>query len=174
LRTTRLVAVTVIVLGLFGGIFAWRLLAEPSPIAGPPATLATGEIGRVGFVVTGEAAALSPEVQSTGNPIAQGMVLPVIGEATGAYEVLDNCNRPGWVADDAVEPGVVPAAHSDDMAGSVFVIDPGHGAPDLGAVGPSGLAEAEVNIDVSSRVIELLSSSRDIDWVSGADTRGST
>jgi N-acetylmuramoyl-L-alanine amidase len=174
LRTTRLIAVTVIVLGLFGGIFAWRLLAEPSPIAGPAATLATGETGRVGFVVTGEAAALSPELQSTGNPIAQGMVLPVIGEATGAYEVLDNCNRPGWVAEDTVEPGVVPTERSDDMAGSVFVIDPGHGAPDLGALGPSGLTEAEVNIDVSSRVIELLSTSRDIDWVSGSVTPGTT
>jgi N-acetylmuramoyl-L-alanine amidase len=174
LRATRLVAVTVIVLGLFGGIFAWRILAEPSPVAGPAATLVTGETGRVGYVVTGEATVLSSDVKSIGNPIAQGMVLPVTGEATGAYEVLDNCNRPGWVADEAVQPGVVPTARSDDMAGSVFVIDPGHGAPDLGAVGPSGLTEAEVNIDVSSRVIDLLSSSRDIDWVSGSVTPGTT
>jgi N-acetylmuramoyl-L-alanine amidase len=174
LRTTRLVAVTVIVLGLFGGIFAWRLLAEPSSMAGPAATLVTGETGRVGYVVTGEEAALSPVVQSAGNPIAAGIVLPVTGEATGAYEVLDNCNRPGWVADDVVAAGVVPTERSGDMGGSVFVIDPGHGAPDLGAVGPSGLTEAEVNIDVSSRVIEMLSAARDIDWVSGSVTPGTT
>jgi N-acetylmuramoyl-L-alanine amidase len=161
-------------MGLFGGIFAWRLLAEPSPVAGPAATLATGETGRVGYVVTGETAALSPEQQSTGNPIAPGMVLPVIGEGSGVYAVLDNCNRPGWVADDAVAAGVVPTERSGDMAGSVFVIDAGHGAPDLGAVGPSGLTEAEVNVDVSARVIDLLSSARDIDWVSGSVTPGTT
>jgi N-acetylmuramoyl-L-alanine amidase len=173
-RTTRLVAVTIVVLGLFGGIFAWRLLAEPSLVAGPEATLSTGETGRVGYVVTGETAALSAEPQSSGTPIAPGMVLPVTGEAAGAYAVLDNCNRPGWIAYDAVAPGVVPTERSGDMAGSVFVIDPGHGAPDLGAVGPSGLTEAEVNVDVSSRVIELLSSARDIDWVSGSVTPGTT
>lgn len=60
------------------------------------------------------------------------------------------------------------------MAGSVFVIDAGHGEPDLGAVGPTGLTETEANVDVSSRVIELLSDSRDIDWVTGSVTPGST
>jgi N-acetylmuramoyl-L-alanine amidase len=57
---------------------------------------------------------------------------------------------------------------------SVFVIDPGHGLPDLGAVGPSGLTEAEVNIDVSARLVELLRSPHDIDWATGAVTPGTT
>jgi N-acetylmuramoyl-L-alanine amidase len=102
------------------------------------------------------------------------MAFPVTGESAGGFEVMDNCNRPGWVAVDSVQPGIVPASRSDDMSGSVFVIDAGHGAPDLGAVGPSGLAETEVNIDVSSRVVDLLSNSRDIDWVTGLVTPGDT
>lgn len=32
------------------------------------------------------------------------------------------------------------------------VLDPGHGAPDPGAVGPSGLTEAEVTLDVAFKV----------------------
>jgi N-acetylmuramoyl-L-alanine amidase len=42
------------------------------------------------------------------------------------------------------------------MDQSVFVIDPGHGCPDWGGVGPNGLAESEVNVDVSARILDLL------------------
>jgi N-acetylmuramoyl-L-alanine amidase len=168
------VAVALVVVVLFGGIFGWRLVTRPSAVAGPEATLVTGETGRVGYVVTGEGTALARASGSTGDPVAAGMTFPVTGAMAGALEVLDNCNRPGWVASDQVVPGVVPTTRAQEMAGSVFVIDPGHGAPDLGAVGPSGLTEAEVNIDVSDRVIGLLSSSRDIDWVSGSVTPGTT
>ncbi len=174
LRSTRLVAVVVVALVLFGGLFAWRLFGEPPPEAGPAGTFLPGDQGRVGYVVTREGTTLSPELEGTGDLIAAGLIFPVSAEASGAFEVLDNCNRTGWVAVEDVDPGVVPTAKGEDMAGSVFVIDPGHGAPDLGAVGPGGLTEAKANIDVSSRVIELLSDSRDIDWVSGSVTRGTT
>jgi N-acetylmuramoyl-L-alanine amidase len=173
LRSTRLAAVIVIVLGLFGGVLAWSLLAGPASQAGPGATLAATETGRLGYVVTREDAVLTPSTGGAGQGVAPNLIFPVTGETTGALEVLDNCNRPGSITVEDVEAGVVPASKGEDMSGSVFVIDPGHGAPDLGAVGPSGLTEAEVNIDVSTRVIDLLSSSRDIDWVSGAVTPGS-
>ncbi len=38
----------------------------------------------------------------------------------------------------------------------VIVIDPGHGGPDSGAVGPRGLAEKRVTLDVARRLGELL------------------
>jgi len=175
LRSARLVAVLVIVLGVFAGVLAWRFIPFP-PLGADPATSTTTppfENGRVGYTVTLAGATLSPSPGAAGQGIAANLIFPVTGEAAGGYEVLDNCNRPGWIAFDQVDPGFVPYSRSQDMGGSVFVIDAGHGAPDLGAVGPSGLTEAEVNINVSSRVIELLSSARDIDWVSGSVTPGS-
>ena len=132
------------------------------------------ENGRIAYVVTEDGAILSPLAGDTGQRVGANLIFPVSGETAGGFDVLDNCNRPGWIASDQVDPGFVPYSRDQDMAGAVFVIDAGHGAPDLGAVGPSGLTEAEVNIDVSSRVIELLSSSRDIDWVSGTVTAGNT
>ncbi|HHW14390.1 MAG TPA: N-acetylmuramoyl-L-alanine amidase [Firmicutes bacterium] len=35
-------------------------------------------------------------------------------------------------------------------------IDPGHGGPDVGAVGPTGLREADVVLDVAKRLVSLL------------------
>ncbi|MFW5976803.1 MAG: N-acetylmuramoyl-L-alanine amidase [Bacillota bacterium] len=41
----------------------------------------------------------------------------------------------------------------------IIVIDPGHGGFDPGAIGPSGLTEKEVNLDISRKVYEILSNS---------------
>jgi N-acetylmuramoyl-L-alanine amidase len=168
------VAVIVLVLGLFAGILAWRLVPPRSSAAGPVTSAVPGATGRVGFVVTRDGTSLQPTAGESGQPVGGNITFPVTGEAAGGFEVMDNCNRPGWVAVDDVQPGLIPISREDDMAASVFVIDPGHGDPDLGAVGPTGLTESEVNIDVSSRVIDLLSGSRDIDWVTGSVSPGST
>lgn len=150
----------------------WRLAADPTPTdviapnAGP-----TGE-GLVGYVVTQDGTVLSTNPGEPGPVVAGGLIFPVSLTTNGDYEVLDNCNRLGWVSADRVAPGFVPSERARQMDRSVFVIDPGHGAPDLGAVGPSGLTETEANLDVSSRVIELLASAHDIDWASGAVTPG--
>ena len=163
-----------VVAALLGGILLWRLAADPAPPDVTAAMAGPTEDGSVGYVVTRDGAVLSIDPGEPGAAVAGGLILPVTLTTNGDYEVLDNCNRPGWVAVDQVDSGFVPSSRGQDMGSSVFVIDAGHGAPDLGAVGPSGLTEAEVNIDVSSRVIELLSSARAIDWVSGAVTPGST
>lgn len=75
---------------------------------------------------------------------ASGVVVPVIrhdGETTIA---LSPCGNEVPVAGEAI-----PAAH--------FVIDPGHGGKqEPGAVGPNGLAERDVNLDIARRVRDLL------------------
>ncbi len=38
----------------------------------------------------------------------------------------------------------------------IIVVDPGHGGHDLGAVGPSGLAEKDVTLSVAQRIKEIL------------------
>lgn len=45
------------------------------------------------------------------------------------------------------------------LEGKLIVIDPGHGGPDSGAVGPTGLKEKDVNLAIALRLAELLRSS---------------
>ncbi|MGH8947956.1 MAG: N-acetylmuramoyl-L-alanine amidase family protein, partial [Acidimicrobiia bacterium] len=174
LRSPRQVVVVVFVAALLLGILVWRLGADPAPAdVTAPTAGPTGE-GFVGYVVTQEGSVLSTNPGGAGAAVAEGLIFPVTQTANENYEVLDNCNRPGWVSSDQVAPGFVPSERVRQMDRSVFVIDPGHGAPDLGAVGPSGLTEAEANIDVSARVVQLLGSAHDIDWGSGAVTSGNS
>jgi N-acetylmuramoyl-L-alanine amidase len=50
----------------------------------------------------------------------------------------------------------VPAASSALVRGIDVLLDPGHGGLDPGAKAPSGMNEAELNLDVALRVAELL------------------
>jgi N-acetylmuramoyl-L-alanine amidase len=107
-----------------------------------------------------------------GIPRAAKVPFAVLAQEAGGYRVLDVCNREGWLSADQVVPGNV-LIDRQGFGDAVFVIDAGHGAPDEGAIGPSGLHEAEVNLDVASRVVELLGRSNDIDWTTGRVMPGS-
>lgn len=72
-----------------------------------------------------------------------GLVLPVTGGGAGAWEVLTPC------ANTAVVRGL-------PVRGAHVVLDPGHGGSEPGAVGPSGLTEKELNLDIAIRVAERL------------------
>jgi N-acetylmuramoyl-L-alanine amidase len=160
---------------VFAGVFAWRLGAGPDSVQVADASITTTTApldGEVGYVVSRVGTTLSSTSGGAGQEIASGIILPVMSGTEGEYEVLDTCNRPGWVPSDQVDAGLVPTQRERQMDDSVFVIDPGHGFPDLGAVGPSGLTEAEVNIDVAARLVELLQSSHDVDWATGGVTSG--
>lgn len=57
----------------------------------------------------------------------------------------------------SVAPGAVRLLVGQlEMAALRVVVDPGHGGPDSGAVGRSGLLEKEVNLDIARRVARLL------------------
>ena len=179
LRSPRLVAVVVIVVGVFVGVLAWRLTGPdlPTAAAGDPGTGAVVtpiEEGTVGYVITRAGASLSDDPAGASTPVGAGMIFPVTAETDNQFQIMDNCNRPGWIGAGDVDAGRVPTERNGTMDRSVFVIDPGHGFPDLGAVGPSGLTEAEVNIDVSARIAALLDDSHDIDWATGAVGPGDT
>ncbi|MDJ0923885.1 MAG: N-acetylmuramoyl-L-alanine amidase [Acidimicrobiia bacterium] len=91
--------------------------------------------------------------------------------------VTTNCNDTAWV--DSADTTVLPAGTGQepgpafDLSEAVVVLDPGHGDRDWGGVGPSGLAEKHVNLDIADRVRNLMEASRDIDWDTGAVTAGS-
>lgn len=57
------------------------------------------------------------------------------------------------------------AARPRDASQKVIVIDPGHGGSELGAVGPSGLAEKEVALDLARRLKQELQQDGDISVV---------
>jgi N-acetylmuramoyl-L-alanine amidase len=82
-----------------------------------------------------------PDVRAVRTP--SGLVLPVIGGEAGAWEVMTPC------AATAVVGG-------EPVLGAHVVLDPGHGGNEPGAVGPSGLREADVNLDIALRVRDLL------------------
>ncbi|HLC25520.1 MAG TPA: N-acetylmuramoyl-L-alanine amidase [bacterium] len=64
--------------------------------------------------------------------------------------IIDIKNRPGTVRTDARADGKVPPKRLK------IVIDPGHGGKDPGAIGPGGLEEKEVVLDIGLRVRKLL------------------
>ena len=94
-------------------------------------------------------------------------------EATGdGYRIMDACGRDGWLAASDVDEGLVPIDRRTEFGDAVFVIDPGHGLPDLGAVGPNRVLEGQVNLKVAARLQALLEAPHDIDWATGTVTPG--
>lgn len=107
-----------------------------------------------------------------GTAISGSVPFAVLGEEQGGYRVLDVCNREGWLAADQVDVGDV-LVNRTGFADAAIVVDAGHGLPDLGAIGPTRLLEAEANLDVTRRLADLLKSPNDVDWATGAVTSGS-
>lgn len=145
-RSHRLVPLAALVL-LAAGVVA--ALAADSEGAGPAVERsATPRAGQ-------EAASSPPATDPLGfPPIADhgehravrtpnGFVLPVLGGEPGAWEVLTPC------ATSATVPG-------EPVLGAHVVLDPGHGGGEPGAVGPTGLTEKELNLDIARRVRGLL------------------
>lgn len=129
---------------------------------------------RAGYLTSREGAVLHATPGDTGLRIAGGITFPILETTADSFRVLDVCGRQGWLTKSDVIEGMVPVNPAQGMEGAVFVIDAGHGYPDLGAVGPTRLFEAVANLDVVARLAELLRAPRDVDWATGEITPGST
>jgi N-acetylmuramoyl-L-alanine amidase len=66
----------------------------------------------------------------------RGVVLPVENADPAGYRVGTPCGR-------------TAVATGTPVSGATVVVDPGHGGDELGAVGPNGLTEKEVNLSVA-------------------------
>jgi len=110
--------------------------------------------------------------------IHEGIALGFLHRTEDWLLVTTTCNDTAWVkADDvAVQLQSTPqeTGAEFDLSKAVVVLDAGHGARDWGGVGPSGLSEKEVNLDIADRIRDLMESSHDVDWASGAISPGST
>lgn len=109
--------------------------------------------------------------------IHEGVVLPYMHRTDGWLLVTTMCNETAWVEATDVESQEQSASAEPgpgfDLSTATIVIDPGHGDRDWGGVGPTGLSEKEVNLDISERIRELMSSGRSVDWETGRVEPGS-
>jgi N-acetylmuramoyl-L-alanine amidase len=108
----------------------------------------------------------------------EGLVFPVTARNGDWLRVFTSCDVPAWVKSEqvAVEPTVAPGVVGGgfDFADAVVVLDPGHGGPNnIGAVGPTGLAEKTVNVLIAQRVRDLLAEPHVVDWETGTIFTGS-
>lgn len=101
----------------------------------------------------------------------EGLVFPALQASGDWIEVLTSCDNPAWVR--AAEVAASAPAPFDfigsgfDFADAVIVVDPGHGERNIGAVGPSGVIEKHINLEIARRLRDLLEEPHVIDWESG-------
>lgn len=119
-------------------VVAVHLVVRPSDDPTPSLTTHPTSSDPTAPSVFGPAPRSGPGVITIG-----GTVLPVVGGHQGEWQVLTPCAR----------TAVVDGTH---LAGAHVVLDPGHGGRETGAVGPTGVVEAELNLDVAGRVADRL------------------
>jgi N-acetylmuramoyl-L-alanine amidase len=141
----------------------------------PPAPV----VPRVGVAVTLGSAYVrvvptpGAEVMSV---LRRGIVLPVRATSNGFVRIETPCELDGWVARSDVTFLPHAAARATTLREATIVIDPGHGGLDTGAVGPTGLEEKTVNLDIARRLETLLRPARvvlthDTDFTAGLQYR---
>ena len=92
----------------------------------------------------------------SGGGVAAGRVPSAAGRAGAAPPAPGAPPAPSYPA--TIEP---PTTQPPPASAFVVVIDPGHGGDDTGALGPSGLAEKDVTLDVARRLRDRLQSETD-------------
>jgi N-acetylmuramoyl-L-alanine amidase len=152
--------------------------ADGTTLAPPGTTVPPASADRGVVVVPTGGAPLSTE--PGGEPFIQiheNVVLGAVGRSGEYLEVVTMCNETAWVGETDVT--LVPAGTRAppgpgfDLSGAVIVVDPGHGDRDWGGVGPEGLGEKTVNLDISERIRDLLEAPHTVDWSTGAISDGS-
>lgn len=133
------------------------------------------------------ALALAPEGgaglhESAAGPLTltahEGLVFPILEVSGSWYRVVDTCGREGWM--NQAEVTTVPRSSANgepgpdfDLSSAVIVVDPGHGGRDLGAKGPTGATESDVNLEIADRLRDRLTHAHSIDWETGRVRSGS-
>lgn len=145
----------------------------------PPTTAVDPSAVSAGIAVVAAGGAALAETAS-GEPFVQaaaGLPLPVVGRSGEWLETVTSCNNPAWVQASQVD--LTPQAAGGgapgpgfDLAAAVVMLDPGHGDRDWGAIGPEGLSEKVLNLDIATRVRDLMQRSNAVDWTTGTVTSG--
>ncbi len=143
---------------------------DPTPGPTPQASPANGLLTTAGpTIVRKSPHPDSPQVSA----LRAGIHLPVLGAVDGFYGVLTPCDVEGYVpASDVHTHEPAPEEFPDSLEDATFVLDPGHGGLQPGAVGPAGLTEADINLNLVRRLAWFLNDSRSIDPETGAVVAG--
>lgn len=142
--------------------------ADPLPWPEPPEPGVAPEPGQTGVAVIARGGAgLSTEPDTEPFVVArEGLTFGVRNRVGDWLEVVTPCDTAAWL--EARSVAFAPtAAPGEGFGSAVFVLDPGHGGPNLGATGPTGLGEPAVNLDIARRASDLLGQSNRIDWATG-------
>ena len=114
---------------------------------------------------------ISVVVPSPGGGAAPG---PATGSQGRSAMAQGSTGAPAGSSAPPSEPGPAgtapPSAAPPPRSAFVVVIDPGHGGDDLGAQGPSGLAEKDVTLDVAKRLKARILSEMDAEVILTRDT----
>jgi N-acetylmuramoyl-L-alanine amidase len=91
--------------------------------------------------------------------VASGITLPVDGGRGNWIHVMTPCELGGWIRN--TDATLVRAGRpTSSLSDAVIVIDPGHGGTESGALGPDGVQEQDVNMQISRRLATDLKGSR--------------
>ncbi len=153
------------------------LPAHPQPDPAPPApALPDGSTGVAVAAGGGADVATDPNAE----PFVrahEGLVFPVIARQGGWLQIRHQCEGSAWI--DGSQVAFTPRLFDGDFAGvgldmsdAIVVLDPGHGGPNTGAVGPLGTLEKDLNLDIARRTRDLLAAPHDVDWDNGVISIG--
>jgi N-acetylmuramoyl-L-alanine amidase len=135
----------------------------PTPSTTPTPPAPSPDFATVGAVTTRVATALRSEPNLTA-PVAttlrEGIILPVTDLREAFFRVLSPCEVAGWVQAAEVELHQRATGTPRRLSEATIVIDPGHGGQLPGAVGPTGLVEADPNADIAQRLVGKLGGAR--------------
>ena len=154
--------------------------AEVAPTTVPPAVVAEPELVTAGIAVVppdGVGLWEGPD-RDEFFTLHGGVVLPFEHRSGEWLLVTTMCNYTAWINE--ADVGIIPQTARQqpgatfDLSDATVVLDPGHGDRDWGGVGPTGLSEKEVNLDITERVRRLMAASHDVDWTTGTITEGTS
>jgi N-acetylmuramoyl-L-alanine amidase len=117
----------------------------------------------IGAVTTTERVVVRKAASDAGasaSVIRSGILLPVLARSGRFLEVMTPCERVGFVPSSGVQGFAQEAHPAKTLAQATIVVDPGHGGSETGAVGPHGLKESDVNLDIAKRLLGRLPGAR--------------
>jgi len=146
--------------------------------------ISIGTSGNAGFlnITTGSKKVLKPDVFSLYNPnrvvidIPEATLMgdnyniqlppPITDVKVSQFSiyppnvriVINSMTPLVWNLDEMAVPGVISLSFPIPSSKPIIIIDPGHGGKDPGAIGPSGLKEKDVTLDIALYMKGLLES----------------
>ena len=154
----------------------------PTPAPRPSPTPPAGLDPATAAAVTTKATVAVRQAPHPAAPVISrlraGIVLPVTDRRRTFVRVLTPCEVTGWVGTEDLEGHARTVGSPTSLDDAVFVIDPGHGGMQAGAIGPNGLREADANLGIAHRLLARLHRAkvfmmRDADFTAGLNYRTS-